>query len=370
MKKIFKVCLCSLTVAALISGCSPKAADKTTQEAETKAEESVAAESTAQETMAVQDLTDMDNGTITLGEYKGIEVTKDPVDVTDEEINAEIQKDLDANPVFDEVDRAVESGDQVNIDYVGTKDGKAFDGGTAEGYDLTIGSNQFIDGFEDGLIGHKKGDKVRLDLSFPENYPSKDLAGKPVVFDVTVNKVTLKRDSELNDTFVKENTSFQTIEEYKEDKKQSLIESKKAQADTKLKNDIFSAILKDAAVETNQEAVDANYNNMLAQYTNQAAAYGMDLKSFAGAVAGMSEDNFKDLLKNQAESMVEQRLVMNAIAQKEGIEVTDKDREDTAKERGYESTDKMIETAGKFQVDDYIINTKVMDFLMKNAVIK
>ncbi len=367
MRKIFKVCMCGLIAAALISGCSKKAVEETTKAETAEAE---ATESSAQETMAEVDLTGMDNGTITLGEYKGVEVTKDPVEVTDEEIDSAVQSDMEAHADYVEADRAVQTGDQVNIDYVGTKDGVAFDGGTANGYDLTIGSHQFIDGFEDGLIGAKKGDKVPLNLTFPENYQNADLAGQAVVFEVTVNTIKEKQVPELNDAFVQGNTDFKTVDEYKEDKMQSLLKNKNDQAETKLKSDIYTAILNASTVQPKQDAIDANYNNVVASYTNQAAAYGMDLASFAGAIAGMAEDDFKKTLKTQSEAMVEQRLVVNAIAEKEGIVVTDDDRKEIADQMGYDSVDNMIETVGKFKVDDYIMNTKVMDFLTDNAVIK
>ncbi|MFT4008196.1 MAG: FKBP-type peptidyl-prolyl cis-trans isomerase [Lacrimispora sp.] len=216
MRKILKVCMCGLAAATLISGCGKKAAEGTTA-AETTATESSAEESSAPETMASVDLTGMDNGTITLGNYKGIEVTKTPVEVTDEEVDQAVQSALQAKATYVEVDRAVEDGDKVNIDYVGTKDGVAFDGGTAQGQDLTIGSNQFIDGFEDGLIGAKKGDKVTLNLAFPENYQNTDLA-EPV-FEVTVNTISEQQIPEINDAFVQENSDFKTVDEYKGKKK-------------------------------------------------------------------------------------------------------------------------------------------------------
>ncbi|MEY8354324.1 trigger factor [Lachnospiraceae bacterium 54-53] len=364
MKKIFKACICGLAAAALISGCSKKAAEETT------AAETAATESAAQETMAVIDLTDMDNGTVTLGEYMGIEVTKDPVEVTDEEVSQAVQSQLEAKVTYNEVDRAIQDGDQVNIDYVGTKDGVAFDGGTAEGYDLAIGSGQFIDGFEEGLAGAKKGDKVTLNLTFPENYQNADLAGQAVVFEVTVNAVKEKQVPELNDAFVQENSEFKTVDEYKDDMMQSLLKDKNEQAEQKVKSDIYNAILNASKVEPKQEAIDANFNNVVANYSNQASAYGMDLATFAGAFAGMAEDQFKEALKTQAEAIVEQRLVVTAIAEKEGITITDEDRKGVAEEMGYESVENMIETAGQYNVDDYILNNKVMDFLTENAVIK
>lgn len=364
MKKILKAGMYGLVIATLISGCSKKAAEeKTTAETE-------ATESSAQETVAIQDLTGIDNGTITLGEYKGVQVTKEPVEVTDEELNQAVTSALEAGAKYNEVDRAVQTGDQVNIDYVGTKDGVAFDGGTAQGYDLTIGSGQFIEGFEEGLIGAKKGDKVSLNLTFPEAYQSKDLAGQAVVFEVTVNTIKEKTVPELNDAFVQENSDFKTVDEYKEDKKQSLLTSKNEDADQKLKADIYNAILSASKVEPKQEAIDANYNNVIATYTNQAAAYGMDFETFAGAFSGMSLDDFKGVVKTQAEAIVEQRLVVTAIAEKEGITVTDEDRKEVAQQMGYESAEQMIESAGQYNVDDYIINNKVMDFLTENAVVK
>ena len=364
MKKIFKVCMCGMVAATLISGCSKKDVKETTQ-ASTEA-----TESSAQETVATQDLTNIDNGKVTLGEYKGIEVKKDPVEVTDEEIQQAIDQDLAAHEKKVDVDREVKDGDVVNIDYAGTKDGVAFDGGTAKGYDLTIGSNQFIDGFESGLIGAKKGDKVSLNVTFPENYQNKDLAGKPVVFEVTVNSVQEKQLPELNDAYVQENTKSKTVDEYKEETKQTLLKSKNDAAEQKVKNDIYTAISANCKVEPEQKAIDANYDNLNARYTNQAAAYGMDFTTFITAFTGMKEEDFKTAAKTQAEEIVKQRLIVNAIAEKEKLAVTDDDRKEVATELGYESPEELIKAEGQFEVDDYVMNNKVMEYLMQNAVIK
>lgn len=364
MKKIFKVCMCGMVAATLISGCSKKDVKETTQ---TSTE---ATESSAQETVATQDLSNIDNGKVTLGEYKGIEVTKDPVEVTDEELQQAIDQDLAAHEKKVDVDREVKDGDVVNIDYAGTKDGVAFDGGTAKGYDLTIGSNQFIDGFEDGLIGAKKGDKVSLNVTFPENYQNKDLAGKPVVFEVTVNSVQEKQVPELNDAYVQENTKSKTVDEYKEETKQTLLKSKNDAAEQKVKNDIYTAISANCKVEPEQKAIDANYDNLIARYTNQAAAYGMDFTTFITAFTGMKEEDFKTAAKTQAEEIVKQRLIVNAIAEKEKLAVTDDDRKEVATELGYENAEELIKAEGQFEVDDYVMNNKVMEYLMQNAVIK
>lgn len=369
MKKIFKVCMCGLVAATVISGCG-KAPEKETTAEETTAAESMETQAgQPTEAMEMVDLSTVDNGTITLGEYKGIEVTKEDASVTDEAVDAAIQGELEGQAAYMEVERAVEDGDQVNIDYVGTKDGVAFDGGTAQGTDLNIGSGQFIDGFESGLIGAKKGDKVNLNLTFPEDYGKEDLAGQAVVFEVTVNAVKEKQIPELNDAFVQEVSEFKTVDEYRDDVMQTLLAEKNAEADRKVENDLLKAVMDASEINPNQEAIDANFNNTVANYTNQASAFGLDLATFAGFY-GMTEDSFKEEMKAQAESIVKQRLVFNAIAEKESITVSDEDREGVAEEMGYESAAKLIEATGQYALDDYITSTKAMKIMVDHAVIK
>lgn len=373
MRKILRVAACGLIMAAVVTGCSKKAAEETTP-AETTTEASSEAgtgETGAPEQQAMVDLSDIDNGTITLGEYKGIEVTKAPVEVTDEEVDSVILAERESKATYTDVDRAVKETDKVNIDYVGTKDGVAFDGGTAEGQDLVIGSNQFIPGFETGLIGAKKGDQVSLDLTFPETYGNADLAGQPVVFTVTVNNVQEKNMPELDEAFVQEVSDFKTVDEYKENRKQSILDQKEAQAQAGVENDILKAVVENCQIEPTQEAIDANFTNYLLNYTNQAAMYGIDLNTFVSAVFGVDVETFKEgYIKSMAQSAVEQRLVFHAIAEKEGITVSDEERDNLATEMGYESKDQMVESAGAYAVDDYLISTKTMKFLVDNAVIK
>lgn len=373
MRKFLRVAACGLIMAAVVTGCSKKAAEETTP-AETTTEassEAGAGETGAPEQQEMMDLSDIDNGTITLGEYKGIEVTKAPVEVTDEEVESAITAERESKATYTDVDRAVKETDKVNIDYVGTKDGVAFDGGTAEGQDLVIGSNQFIPGFETGLIGAKKGDEVSLDLTFPETYGNADLAGQPVVFTVTVNNVQEKNMPELDEAFVQEVSDFKTVDEYKENRKQSILDQKEAQAQAGVENDILKAVVENCQIEPTQEAIDANAANYLLSYTNQAAMYGIDLNTFTSAFFGVDEETFKEgYIKGMAQSAVEQRLVFHAIAEKEGITVSDEERDNLAVEMGYESKDQMVESAGAYAVDDYLISTKTMKFLVDNAVIK
>ena len=165
-------------------------------------------------------------GTAQLGEYKGVPVMVQPTDVTDEEVESKIQTELDNNPELVEVDRAAQEGDTVNIDYKGTQDGVEFAGGTGEDQDLVLGSGEFIDGFEDGLIGTKKGDVKTLDLTFPEDYNQEALAGQAVTFEVTVNAVKEEKEAVLDDAFVQRVSDFDTVEEYREDIRAQLKEQK------------------------------------------------------------------------------------------------------------------------------------------------
>lgn len=368
MKKILKVCVCGLVAAAMIAGCSKKV---TTDGTEATSSTAASSEESTEATTESVDLSKIDNGTITLGKYKGVEVTVPVIEVTDEEVDAEIQIVLDANPDYDEVkDRGAQDGDTVNIDYTGLKDGVAFEGGTAQAFDFVIGETNFIDGFKEGLIGAKTGDELSLNLTFPEEYPqSPDLAGQAVVFDVAVNSVKIKKPAQLNDAFVQKVSGFKTVDEYKEDVKQSLMQEKQAEAESKKQSDILTAVIEDSTIEANQEAIDANYNNMIAGYTNQAAIYGLDLATMA-SIYGMDEATFKDSVKIMADSAVKQRLVFSAVAEKENITVSEKDREDLALEMGYTDAKTMVDQVTQFTVDDYIISTKVMDFLTANAVVK
>ena len=215
MKKNVRLILCCAAVVMLAAGCGKKS-DTT--------ETTTAAETTEAEIT--------DKGEVTkLGQYKGIEVTKEDTTVTDAELDQRIASILQANPEITEItDRPAQNGDTVNIDYVGMKDGVAFDGGTAEGYDLELGSDAFIDGFEDGLIGANVGEERSINLTFPEDYGNADLAGQAVVFDVTVNKIEEKKNAILDDAFVQRVSDFSTVDEFKADTMAALQEEKEQSA--------------------------------------------------------------------------------------------------------------------------------------------
>ena len=353
MKKYVRLTLCGLAAMMLIAGCSKK---KDSEPATTAA---------ATESDAV-----VDKGEITkLGKYKGVEVTKASTEVTDEELNTKIQSILDANPEYIEItDRPAQNGDTVDIDYVGMKDGVAFDGGTAQGQKLELGSKSFIDGFEDGLVGAKTGDELSLNLTFPEDYTDKDLAGQAVVFDVTVNGIEEKKDAVLDDNFVQRMSDFTTVDEFKADTMADMEAQKEEQAEQQIENDAFTAAVNNSEFDLNQAAVDAQYENQLNYYTSMVQAYGMTMESYA-SMFGMTEDQFKEELKSSAELAIKQQLLSAAIAEKEGLTVEDTDRQPIADQYGMDIA-ALQESYGAEAVDETAMLYKVLAFVKDNAVVK
>ena len=339
----------------LMAGCSGKTAESQ-EESQTAAEtEEYVAESS-----------------ITLGEYKGIPVTVTEPEVTDEEIESQIQQMLSARAEYVEVDREAQLGDQVNIDYKGLLDGEEFDGGSAEGANLILGSGNFIDGFEDGLVGAKKGEERSLDLTFPEEYPNNpDLAGKAVVFEVTVNAVKERVVPELTDALVAEISSdASTVEEYRETVRQMLLEQKQMTIDNQRDMDLLNSIIDNSEIVCSTEAVDEAYDTQLQAYTNMVSAYGLDLATYAGFM-GMDEESLKAEIRTMAEDMAKQELVLREIAQKENITVSQEDEEAFAKEYGYESLDALLENDNVTEemVEETTLFTKAMKFVVDNAKI-
>ena len=350
MKKVLKLGICGMLAVMLAAGCSKK-----TENVETVSSAADTEAGTSSET------------SVKLGEYKGITFTPASEEVTDEEVEQELQNLVDSNPVVEEVERAAQSGDTVNIDYVGMKDGAAFDGGTADGYDLVLGSGSFIDGFEDGLIGTVKGQEISLNLTFPEDYPSEELAGQDVVFDVTVNAVKESTPAVLDDAFIAANTTYKTVEEYRQVMREELEQIAKDNALSQKQTDVFQKVMENAEVTVSDAEVQKSYEEQLAMYESQAESFGMDLETMVGYY-GMDLDTFKTQLSDMAAEVAKQNAVIKAIADAENITIEDTEKESMAEEFGYESVDAMVENAGQETVDNYILANKVIDFLTDNAV--
>ena len=355
MRKFVKLGICGLMAAMVATGCSKKDTTGTTDPA--------AATTQGAETQEAGTSEGAAEDSVTLGEYKGVAYTPASVEITDEQVDKEVQKLADSNLV--EVDRPAAEGDTVNIDYVGKKDGVAFDGGTASGYDLKLGSNTFIDGFEDGLIGAVKGQKLDLDLTFPEGYPSENLAGQAVVFEVTVNAV--KTPSELNDDLVMANTDYKTLEEYREATRNDLEKQAADNAEYQKQSSVFQTIMNNSQVVASEESIQAAYDEAMTYYETMATNSGMELETLVGYY-GMDLDTFKAQVRTQAEENAKQQLVINAIADKEGIKVTDEELESMAEECGFESVDKMKESAGENVVNESLLTNLVLKFVSDNAV--
>ncbi len=354
MRKHVRLTLCCVAAVLLAAGCGKKSAS--TEETTTTAAESEA------------EITDKGEIT-TLGQYKGIEVTKQDTTVTDAELDQRIASILKANPEIIEItDRPAESGDTVNIDYVGMKDGVAFDGGTAEGYDLELGSGTFIDGFEDGLIGASTGDELSLNLTFPENYGNSDLAGQAVVFDVTVNKIEQKKDAILDDAFVQRVSDYSTVDEFRANTLETMQSEKEQSAAQQVEDDAFEAAVNNSEYSLNEAAVEQQYNNQLTYYENMFSSYGFTMESYAEMI-GQTEDEFKETLHTAAETAIKQQLLIKAVAEKEGITIDDADRESLAEQYGTD-VQTLQDTYGEDMVDETALIYKVVEFIGDNAVVK
>jgi len=313
---------------------------------------------------------------VTLGEYKGLPVDYNIVDPTDEDVEEQIKTNLASRATESEVTgRPVQTGDIVNINYVGKKDGVAFEGGTSpeSGYDLTIGSGQFIPGFEDGLIGAKIGQTLDLDLTFPENYGSQELAGAAVVFTVTVNSIKEKVTPELTDALVAElDDSCKTVDDYRNKVKEDLANQNMSSAVSQAKNSLVNQVIENATFkEIPTEIIDeqAEFRKMDAE--RYAQNYGTTLEIFVTQGLGETMEQFEAECREYAEETAKEMLVVYAIAQAEGIELTD----DEAKEAAdpylasfqVTSFDELKDTAdGKYFVQ-FLQEDKVTEWLFDNA---
>ena len=315
MKKIALICLCTMTALSLLTGCSGSTEG-------------------GKENL----------GTVELGEYKGVKVNMPEVLVTDAEVDSRINQVLSQNPKEDEVDRPAAEGDVVNIDYVGTKDGVEFEGGSAKDFDLTLGSGSFIDGFEDGLIGVKKGDKKELDLTFPETYQEKSLAGQPVVFTVS---------------------DYKTVDEYKESIRADLLKQKQQAADRQVQTSVLQQVVADSTFKLNKNAVSKRYNTRLKQYEQQAKMYGSSLAGMAQA-NGMDVPGLQEAIYASVKDDVKNQLVINTIAEREGLVLEDADREAFAESNG-QTVDAAVGYYGQETFDEMALNYKVMKFMADNA---
>lgn len=314
---------------------------------------------------------------VTLGDYKGIEVTLDSIEVSENEIDARIESRLQASAEKKEVTgRAVKEGDIVNIDYEGKKDGVPFEGGTAQGFDLTIGSHTFIDGFEDGLIGAKTGDTLDLNLTFPETYHSEDLAGQEVVFTVSVNSIQEEIVPELTDEAVnKIDSSVKTVAEFKEKTEKELVESKKQSAMSSAFTNAFQTAFENAEIKKVPDwLLESKINTIKSTAEQYAKNYNMELADFLTNYMGQTEEQFNADCETYGKEGAEQSLVLYAIAKAEGLMVSEEDKNAAVayytKLYGYSSEEEFKNNSDMDAFEEFLLKDRVAKFLLKNASVK
>ena len=262
---------------------------------------------------------------VTLGEYKGIEVEKKEVEVTDEEVEAEINKVRESNArMLDIDDRATQDGDTVLIDFDGYVDGKQFEGGKADDYSLVLGSHSFIDNFEEQLVGKNIGDDVEVNVTFPENYQAEELQGKPAVFKVKIKEIKVKELPELDDDFAQDVSNFDTIAEYKEDLKKKLTENKEEALKREREEAVIGKIIENAQMDIPEQMVDAQTRQMTQEFAQRLSSQGLSIDQYM-QFTGLTPQKMLEELKPQALKRIQSRLVLEAVVAAENIETTEEE---------------------------------------------
>lgn len=310
---------------------------------------------------------------VTLGDYKGVEVTKAKPEVTDEDVEAELKKVQDQNSRMVNVeDRAVENGDHTVIDFEGFVDGEAFEGGKSEAYPLVIGSHSFIDTFEEQLIGKNIGDDVEVNVTFPAEYHAAELAGKPAVFKVKIHEIKTKELPELNDEFASEVSEFETLEEYKSDIRAKLAETKQQQATTENENNVVEKVVENASMEIPEAMIDEQVREMINDYARRMQSQGISLEQYM-QFTGMTIEKMQEQLRPQAEKRIRTRLVLEAVVAAENIQASDEavNAEIAKMAETYKMEEEKVRSimgdAGIAQMKEDMAVQEAVDFLVAEA---
>lgn len=281
-----------------------------------------------------------------LADYTNLEVTKQDTEVKEELVDARIQDEIQKNGVVKPVEREIQIGDLVNIDFEGFKDDVAFEGGKAEGYDLKIGSKSFIPGFEEGLIGKKAGEEVDLNLTFPEEYQAEELKGQEVLFKVKVNEVKEEVFPELDDDFVMDVSEFDTVDEYKESIRKELKENLEKNNEIELENQVIEEVIRRTEINVPNQMVEDQLNEEYHEYTHQISHMGIDMKTYF-QLTGSSEEQVREQLRERAENKVKIDLILEKLVEEKEYAVSDDEVEneykDVAKQYNKEDDAEFIE---------------------------
>lgn len=309
-----------------------------------------------------------------LGEYKGLEVTKQEVKILAADVNAEIDRVREQNSRIITVDdRAIQKDDIAVIDYEGFADGVPFEGGKGEDYSLTIGSHTFIDTFEDQLIGKRPGDETEVNVTFPEDYHAEELQGKPVQFKVAIKEVKMKELPEADDEFASEVSEFETMKEYKASVKKTLTERKKAQVRAEQENEVIEKVIENATVDMPGPMVDEQVSQMVNEFASRLSQQGLSIDQYM-QMTGMQPKMLMDQMRPEAEKRIKTRLVLEAVAKAENMQATDEDIEKELEKMSdmYNmNIEKMKERMGddeRKQISDDVLVEKAADFLVDQAV--
>lgn len=260
---------------------------------------------------------------VTLGEYKGVEVKKAEAVVTDEDVENELTAARKKNGrLIDVEDGAIEDGDNTIIDFTGYIDDKTFDGGAGTDYPLVIGSHSFIEGFEDRLIGKKKGETCDVNVTFPAEYHADELAGKPAKFVVTIKEVKRNELPELNDEFASEVSDFDTLDEYKADIRKKLQEKKEQDAKVENENNVIEKVVENAQMELPQPMVDTQAREMVENYARRLQSQGLNINDYM-KYTGMTPEKLMEQMRPEAEKRIKTRLVLEKVVEVENVEVSD-----------------------------------------------
>ena len=312
---------------------------------------------------------------VKLGKYKGVKVEKADIDVTDDEINEQIEKERENNARMIEVEgRAIENGDVATIDFEGFVDGVAFEGGKGENYPLTIGSGSFIPGFEDQLIGKNKDEEVEVKVTFPEDYHAEDLKGKEALFKVSVKEVKVKELPALDDEFASEVSEFDTLAEYKEDVKKKLAEKKEKEARNAKEEAVLDAIIADAAMDIPDAMLETQQRQIVDEFAQRLQMQGLSLEQYF-QFTGLNAEKLLEQVKPQADRRIKSRLVLEAIVAAENIAASEEEYEKELARMAevYNmEVDKVKEMLGdnekaKKQIMDDLAITKAADFVVEQA---
>ncbi len=313
---------------------------------------------------------------VTLGQYKGVEVEKKNAEVTEDEVNAEIDRVRESNARTVVVeDRAIEDGDIATIDFEGFVDGVAFEGGKGTDHPLTIGSHSFIDNFEEQLIGKNTGDEVEVNVTFPEQYQAEDLAGKPATFKVVIKEIKKKELPELDDEFAQDVSDCETVDEYKEDVKKKLLENKEAALKREKEEAVVSKIAEDAVMEIPAQMIEEQARQLVNNFAQQMQSQGLSMDQYM-QFTGMTIDKMLDEMKPQAETRIKNQLVLEAVVAAEDIKATEEEIEAElvkmadAYKMEVDKLKEMINDEYKEQIALDLAVQKAVDFVVDAAVEK